>query len=59
MHKVGQGDIIGEMVKIRDEVILAEITRLWESRKSILLIDGGAHVLRLMPVIKMLVEKTK
>lgn len=48
-------NIIGEMVKIRDEAILVKIVKLWESGKSILMVYGGMHVLRLVPAIEQLV----
>lgn len=48
-------NIIGEMVKIRDNAIFAEVIRLWESGKSNLMVYGGIHVLRLVPAIEQLV----
>lgn len=48
-------NIIGEMVKIRDEAILFEIVKLWEAGRSILMVYGGMHVLRLVPAIEQLV----
>ncbi|OGZ72912.1 MAG: hypothetical protein A2998_02500 [Candidatus Staskawiczbacteria bacterium RIFCSPLOWO2_01_FULL_37_25b] len=56
-YKVGakSSTIIGEMVQIRDETILSEITKLWKSGKSILMIYGGTHILRLAPAIEQLV----
>lgn len=48
-------NIIGEMVKIRDDAILTEITRLWKLRNSILVVYGGVHVLRLVPAIEQLI----
>ncbi len=47
-------EIMYKAVQIRDEVILAELVKLWEKGKSIFMVYGGEHILHLEPAIERL-----